>query len=152
VDDATVDAYGETLQAMERAAAKGGKDGSTIEFVSLWSLFFANPELAKRFSDNWLHDVEITHLVKTECTKEAELCRKLLMATCQTNPDVLRNLIKSEDRSSLALYRGFSRFMLEDLQFHPECIGRSISQRKKLATKVAAEMIKVSRADELRML
>jgi pyoverdine/dityrosine biosynthesis protein Dit1 len=74
------------------------------------------------------------------------------MATCQTNPDVLRNLIKSEDSSSLALYRGFSRFMLEDFQFHPDCIGRSVSQRKKLPTKVAAEMITVSRTDKLRLL
>ena len=137
--------YGEKLKEMERRAVKGSEDRSSIEFLSLWDLFFANPEVARLFPQDWVEKVEIPHILPTRRTEEAELSRKLLMGTCHIDPSVLRNLIKGQDESILALYRGFSRFMLEDLAVHPACIRKSVSQRKKLATKVAAEMIEVSR-------
>lgn len=107
-------------------------------------MFFANKELEALFKNNWAEDVDVPHYVETRRTARAELCRQLLMALCQADRDVLRSLIKESDGSSLALYRGFSRFMLEDLALHPSCVRSSQSQRKKLATKVAFEMIMVS--------
>lgn len=74
-------------------------------------------------------------------TEEAEICRQILMAGCQPSRKALRAQIQSQDTSILSLYRGFSRFMLEDLDLHPLTKPLSRSQRKKLATNVSFEMI-----------
>lgn len=114
-----------------------------IEYLALPSIFFAHEELARRFHADWVDDVDVPHIIETIRTAEAELCRKLLMATCQIDGGGLRSLLKGQDASSLALYRGFSRFMLEDLALNQNCAALSQSQRKKLATKVAFEMMMV---------
>lgn len=127
---------------MQRHGRDGPQTGA-VEFLSLYDLFFANQELSRSFEEGWVASIQLPHYVETGRTHQAELCRKVLMAFCQIDPEVLNSMIKGGDKASLALYRGFSRFMLEDLAEHPGCIGRSVSQRKKLSTKVAAEMIKV---------
>ena len=144
VDDDIVDMYGEKLNEMKRGVLEDTIDNSSIQFLSLWDIFFANPEVTSLFAREWIENVDVPHVVTTGLTEEAELCRKLLMSTCSIDPNVLNDLIKGGDQSLVALYRGFARFMLEDLAFHPDCAGKSTSQRKKLSTKVAAEMIKVS--------
>lgn len=54
----------------------------------------------------------------------------------------VRDLLKRQPHHSLtALYRGFSRFMFEDLAFHPDFLEQTNSQRKKAAEEVAREMI-----------
>ena len=124
-------------------------ESAAIDFVSLWDLFFTNEELADRFANNWAEDVDLPHFLQTSLTDQAELCRKTLMAMCQIDSEVLSKQLKEEDKASVALYRGFSRFMLEDLAAHPSCEGKSVSQRKKVATKVAREMIKVSQFEPI---
>ena len=152
VDDDVVDIYGEKLKEMKRGVLENAIDNSSIEFLSLWDIFFANSEVTNLFSREWIKNVDVPHVVTTGLTEEAELCRQLLMSTCSIDPNVLNDLIKGGDQSLVALYRGFARFMLEDLAFHPDCAGKSTSQRKKLSTKVAAEMIKVSRQDSSQFL
>ncbi|KAK4150285.1 Pyoverdine/dityrosine biosynthesis protein-domain-containing protein [Chaetomidium leptoderma] len=79
--------------------------------------------------------------VPTLVTEEAGLCRRILMAGCQPRRTEARALIESGDDAVLALYRGFSRFMLEDLELHPFTQTMSRSKRKKLSCEVAFEMI-----------
>lgn len=138
-----VDQYSEQLQAMAQRLVERPQDEGAIDFVSLWDIFFSNPEMAALFNTSFVEHVDLTHFVQTKLDENAELCRRMLMASCQIGSDVLSNLIKGGDESTVALYRGFSRFMLEDLAVHPSCMEQSASKRKKLATKVAAEMIQV---------
>lgn len=86
----------------------------------------------------------IDHFLNTKVTNEAELSRQVLMSGCQSEKANLRRRIDSQEPSILALYRGFSRFMLEDLDLHPYTKPMSRSQRKKLSVKVSFEMIMVS--------
>ncbi|EEP80070.1 predicted protein [Uncinocarpus reesii 1704] len=83
----------------------------------------------------------LEHHIATELKNDAETCRRILMAGCEPSQTGLRARIESQESSILALYRGFSRFMLEDLDLHPLTQSLSRSQRKKLATKVSFEMI-----------
>lgn len=149
VDDDTVDSYGEKLREMELSTCEREKTYPTTKFASLRDIFFGNEVLAQSFMPAWIDSVELPHLLGTDLNPAAEMCRKLLMAMCEIDTQALRNVIKVEQGASLALYRGFSRFMLEDLAVHPKFLGQSKSQRKKLATKVAGEMIKVSRCPVL---
>jgi pyoverdine/dityrosine biosynthesis protein Dit1 len=41
------------------------------------------------------------------------------MGGCKSDKDMLRKTFDSGDQSILALYREFSRFMLEHLEIHP---------------------------------
>jgi pyoverdine/dityrosine biosynthesis protein Dit1 len=146
VDDAEVDAYGEKLIEMNHAVAlrKGSTD--RVGFKSLVDLF----RLAAVGSDEGITNLahrlnipNIDHHVNTEVTEEAELCRRILMAGCGPHKSAVRAKIDSKDPAITALYRGFSRFMLEDLEHHPHTQNMSRSQQKKLSSKVAFEMILV---------
>ncbi|KAK1599728.1 pyoverdine/dityrosine biosynthesis protein [Colletotrichum navitas] len=144
VDDADVDAYGEQLKEMNRAIGISRGNTDRVGFRSLVDLF----ELDRAKSQYKLSAIQtqlnipnIEHHVETRLTVEAELCRQILMAGCQPQESAVRAKIKSQDAAILALYRGFSRFMLEDLELHPHTQQMTRSQRKKLSTKVAFEMI-----------
>ncbi len=146
VDDTDVDGYGEKLKAMNHAI--GSRRGNTdrIGFKSLVDLF----QLATVHLDEGLESLAarlgipiIDHHVRTQVTEEAELCRRVLMAGCAPHKSAVRARIDSKDAGITALYRGFSRFMLEDLEHHPHTRGMSRSQQKKLSSKVAFEMILV---------
>lgn len=146
VDDATVDAYGEKLKAMSHAIGSRRGDANRVGFKSLVDLF----QLAAIGSDTGLSTLAhrlniptIDHHVNTEVTEEAELCRRILMAGCGPQKSAVRATIDSKDPAITALYRGFSRFMLEDLEHHPHTQGMTRSQQKKLSAKVAFEMILV---------
>ncbi|GJC82017.1 spore wall maturation protein DIT1 [Colletotrichum liriopes] len=144
VDDADVDAYGEQLKEMNRAVGVSRGNPDRVGFRSLVDLFELNeaksqhklPELQAQ-----LNIPDIDHHVETKLTVEAELCRQILMAGCQPQESAVRAKIKSQNAAILALYRGFSRFMLEDLELHPFTRKMTRSQRRKLSTKVAFEMI-----------
>ncbi|KAI1464293.1 Pyoverdine/dityrosine biosynthesis protein-domain-containing protein [Daldinia caldariorum] len=143
VNDKDVDAYCQKLIKMNREI--GFRRGNTdrVGFKSLVDLF----ELEKYNSSLKLAKIDsfdipvINHHVQTWITTEAELCRRLLMAGCQSQKSALRARIESQEAGVLALYRGFSRFMLEDLELHPFTRTMSRSKQKKLASKVAFEMI-----------
>ncbi|CCF34937.1 pyoverdine/dityrosine biosynthesis protein [Colletotrichum higginsianum] len=144
VDDADVDTYGEQLKEMNRAVGVSRGNTDRVGFRSLVDLF----ELNEAKSQHKLSELQsrldipnIDHHVETRLTVEAELCRQILMAGCQPQESAVRAQIKSQNAAILALYRGFSRFMLEDLELHPFTQKMTRSQRKKLSTKVAFEMI-----------
>ncbi|KAF6841590.1 pyoverdine dityrosine biosynthesis protein [Colletotrichum plurivorum] len=144
VDDADVDAYGEQLKEMNHAVGLRRGDTERVGFRSLVDLF----ELNETKSQTKLADLasslgipSIDHHVKTSLTVEAELSRQILMAGCQPQESAVRAKIKSQNPAILALYRGFSRFMLEDLELHPFTQNMTRTQQKKLSTRVAFEMI-----------
>ncbi|KAI1374201.1 Pyoverdine/dityrosine biosynthesis protein-domain-containing protein [Hypoxylon crocopeplum] len=144
VDDQDVDTYSEKLIEMNRVIGLKHGNPDRVGFKSLVDLF----EL-ERYESQWgLSQIAglfgiptIDHHVETRLTVEAELCREILMAGCQSRRSSLRNRIDSQDAAILALYRGFSRFMLEDLELHPFTRAMSRSKQKKLSAKVAFEMI-----------
>ncbi|KAL2173266.1 Pyoverdine/dityrosine biosynthesis protein-domain-containing protein [Thermothelomyces heterothallicus CBS 202.75] len=145
VDDADVDAYGEKLKQMNHAIGVRRGNTNRVGFKSLVDLFRLStsagdgglPALAQRLS--LLPSID--HHVSTKLTEEAELCRRLLMAGCGPRRSAVRAKIDSKDPAITALYRGFSRFMLEDLEHHPYTRNLTRSQQKKLSAKVAFEMI-----------
>jgi pyoverdine/dityrosine biosynthesis protein Dit1 len=148
VGDAAVDSYGRKLKAMNRAIGLrgGGSTTNRIAFKSLVDLFqlaTVKPEEALSDLARRLAIPTIDHHVRTEVTEEAELCRRILMVGCAPRKAAVRAKIDSQDAAVTALYRGFSRFMLEDLEHHPHTQGMSRSQQKKLSAKVAFEMILV---------
>jgi pyoverdine/dityrosine biosynthesis protein Dit1 len=144
VDDKTVDTYGTRLKELNQAieSSVGGQQ-KRVQFQSLVDLFnlmsYADSSLpsgVKAFKIPALH-----HDLATTLDDVAETCRRILVAGCQPSRELLRAQINSGDNSTLALYRGFSRFMLEDLDRHPLTDSLSRSRRKKLAAKVSFEMI-----------
>ncbi|KAI1765627.1 Pyoverdine/dityrosine biosynthesis protein-domain-containing protein [Hypoxylon sp. FL1150] len=144
VDDQDVDAYNEKLIEMNRAIGLHRGNVNRVSFKSLVNLF----DLDKYRSQSELSHLAtqldiptIDHHVETSTTVEAELCRRILMAGCQSQRSALRDRIDSQDATILALYRGFSRFMLEDLELHPFTRKMSRSKQKRLSSKVAFEMI-----------
>ncbi|KAL2169039.1 hypothetical protein VTG60DRAFT_6538 [Thermothelomyces hinnuleus] len=145
VDDADVDAYGEKLKQMNHAIGVRRGNTNRVGFKSLVDLFRLStsgahgglPALAQRLS--LLPSID--HHVSTKLTEEAELCRRILMAGCGPRRSAVRAKIDSKDPAITALYRGFSRFMLEDLEHHPHTRNLTRSQQKKLSAKVAFEMI-----------
>ncbi|KAI1094023.1 Pyoverdine/dityrosine biosynthesis protein-domain-containing protein [Rostrohypoxylon terebratum] len=141
VDDATVDSYG--LQLIKTNRAIGLRRGNTdrVGFKSLTDLFEVQRCKNKQARFSQLDIPPIEHHVFTQMTTEAELCRRILMAGCKSQSSELRARIDSQDPALLALYRGFSRFMLEDLSYHPFVRVMSRSKQKKLSAKVAFEMM-----------
>ncbi|OGM47512.1 putative spore wall maturation protein DIT1 [Aspergillus bombycis] len=144
VDDETVDKYGEHLKVLNQAISLAmGEENERVQFQSLVDLFNLRSvsPLTSPIAVGMLDLPELQHYLATNLDNIAELCRRILVAGCQPSEESLRTQIKSGDESTLALYRGFSRFMLQDLDRHPLTQSQSRSQRKKLAAKVSFEMI-----------
>jgi pyoverdine/dityrosine biosynthesis protein Dit1 len=78
-----------------------------------------------------------------EIDEQAELSRRILLHGFRPDASLLRDQITACDATALATYRGFSRFMLEDLENNPYAAGRSRTQLRKLSSKIAIEMIEV---------
>ncbi|KAG5916374.1 hypothetical protein E4U42_007686 [Claviceps africana] len=149
VDDDVVDRYGARLQAMNQDIVRlqGGKE--RIGFRSLPQLFASHcssgGELAgARETYNMLPD--LVHHIATKMTCEAEMCRKILMMGFQLDDAELRNMLSAQDASMIALYRGFSKFMLEDLTTNKYTSHLSRSQLRKKSAKVAFEMMQRNQA------
>ncbi|OJD31391.1 pyoverdine dityrosine biosynthesis protein [Diplodia corticola] len=142
VKDDQVDIYGESLKQMYHRMESRKQCNGNIQFTSLTDIFFGNREVTGLLQKQWVEQVELTHPIDSERSENAELCRKLMMALGQNDKTMLRSLISSQDRSTLGLYRGLSRFMLDDLsQSRAFAGGLSVSKRKKMASAVAAEMM-----------
>ncbi|KAL2260199.1 hypothetical protein VTK26DRAFT_5873 [Humicola hyalothermophila] len=144
VDDAAVDAYGEKLRAMNHEIGLRRGNPHRVRFKSLVDLFqlaVVEPHMGLSGLARRLDVPDIEHHIDTQVTQEAELCRRILMAGCGPKRSAVRAKIESRDGTITALYRGFSRFMLEDLEHLPHAQMMSKSQQKKLSAKVAFEMI-----------
>ncbi|CAG8983879.1 hypothetical protein HYALB_00005518 [Hymenoscyphus albidus] len=138
VDDDLVDAYTASLVGMNASIASQEQGPDRVGFKSLVDLFDLK---SSSHTVSSLDIPNIDHFLNTKVTTEAELSRQVLMSGCQSEKANLRRRIDSQEPSILALYRGFSRFMLEDLDLHPYTKPMSRSQRKKLSVKVSFEMI-----------
>lgn len=137
VDDDVVDTYGAQLRDMYESIT----EDDCIKFNSLPELFTSK---LQAFDDSYVKDVVLPHYLDTKLDEKSEACRKVLMSGCSTDPSILRSLIDASDPAKLALYRGFAKFMFEDLAVHPVIQANSRKFCKKLSAKVAFEMIKVS--------
>ena len=137
VDDSKVNRYFEALQ--ELYAKLKPKDANPIRFCSLPVIFnLAN----SNFNNNLVENVELGHYLGTEIDPQSEICRKILVTSCDTDCGKLRQDITTKGHPRLALFRGFSKFMTEDLALHPNVAGMARKKFKKIVAKVAFEMIK----------
>ncbi|KAI9891479.1 MAG: hypothetical protein M1814_002798 [Vezdaea aestivalis] len=142
VEDHIVDNYGESLMQMH-GSISFQKD---VGFLSLRDIFFGDKEVEGSFQHGLIEDIKLTRPLNLPVGEMAETCRKVLMAGCQIEADALRAWISDPTSSVLALYRGFSKFMLEDLATHKVTAGMSKKKCKKLAAEVALEMISRNQA------
>ncbi|KAK2589700.1 hypothetical protein QQS21_012625 [Conoideocrella luteorostrata] len=148
VDDDVVDTYGAQLQAMNRKIVQlrgGGKD--RIGFRSLPELFgsYDKKNLREQLEVEKVLP-ELEHHIPTAMTDEAEVCRKILTEGFQLDSAELRSILSAQDASMVALYRGFSKFMLEDLTTNKYTSHLSRTQLRKKSAKVAFEMIQRNQA------
>lgn len=141
VDDDVVDTYTETLKTLYRAVAKSenAEDEDLIGFASLKDMFFNadgsyTPGLAKDFT--------LQHFTGTKIDEDSENSRKFMMLACDTDCGSLKSDLQEEGHPRLKLYRGFWKFMSEDLKLNDHCRKLSRKQLKKTVSNVSFEMIK----------
>lgn len=139
VDDSVVDRYGLQLKQLYDQITKE----TTIGFRALPELFTSR---LGKFKPEYTKNVVLPHFLNTEIKADAEICRAILMCGCSTDPEILRSMIDCNDPAKIALYRGFSKFMFEDLAQQPATVSLGSKSRRKLASKVAFEMIKRNEA------
>lgn len=135
VDDSNVNRYSAELKQMYKRIKPA--DSSPIKFCSLPEIFKFSKELPAM-----VENVDLGHFLGTEIDPESEVCRKILMSSCDTDNGKLREDIKTPGHARLYLFRGFSKFMTEDLQFHPKVGKMTRKKFKKIVSQVAHEMIK----------
>jgi pyoverdine/dityrosine biosynthesis protein Dit1 len=150
VDDGMVTQYNLKLQDMAETVRKSmcrPDLESALTFSGLADILEPNPWI-RHLSDAsfaTLRDVE--HPVKTVRCDPDDLHRGTLLQCCSADHAQLQRTIRTDPSSSMTmLYRGFSRFMLDDLAFHADCKNRSKSHRKRMSEKVALEMMKRNQA------
>lgn len=140
-NDSVVDEYTARLHDLNKSISKGG---DRIGFKSLIDIFSLSTfSVSLDILENILGLPPIPHHFPTKITEEAELCRKILMSSSNVSRKSVRERINGKDPAILSLYRGFSKFMLEDLELHPSTKSMSKSKRRKIATAVSFEMILV---------
>lgn len=135
VDDTKVNRYSAALKQMYKRIKP--TDSSSIKFCSLPEIFEFSKDLPAM-----VDHVELGHFLSTEIDPVSEVCRKILMTSCDTDNGKLREDIKTPGHPRLYLFRGFSKFMTEDLQFHPNVGKMTRKKFKKIVSQVAHEMIK----------
>ncbi|KAL4746654.1 hypothetical protein BDW72DRAFT_210254 [Aspergillus terricola var. indicus] len=141
VDDALVDSYGAIFASQYKATTKNQPSSSNIQFTGLEDLFFSSPESTSSFSIDMLDSISIPQPIETVLTESAQKCRLLLDTVGGIDRKHLRGLIDSKHPETLALYQGQSRFMLEDLGAYLAERNIGSKARKRMASKVAEEMI-----------
>lgn len=117
-----------------------------IQFKGLKDIFMSNPAILGSLKESWLASVEVPHPVVTERTHPAELCRKLMLGVGEADRSYIRQCIEEQEPHALQLYRGQTRFMLEDLAEVPSVKNMSGKQKKKTAANVAQEMMSRNQA------
>lgn len=144
VDDVTVDTYGEKLKDLNDEIARKRGNSDRVGFKSLLDLFALEKSLSETKLSNLAHDLELPtldHHVPTTRTQEAELCRQILATACQPPRSNVRAQIEAQHPAVLGLYRGFNKFMSEDLTYHPLIRSLSRKKRKNVFSLVAFEMM-----------
>ncbi|EGV66439.1 hypothetical protein CANTEDRAFT_100455 [Yamadazyma tenuis ATCC 10573] len=137
VDDLTVNAFGFSLKELYHRINTSGEE--MIRFCSLIDLFNLHN---KPVDEEILDEIHLSHHIATEIDPTSENCRKILMKSCDTDWGQLKEDINTPNHPRLFLFRGFSKFMEEDLKQHPTIIAASKKKSKKIVAKIAFEMIK----------
>lgn len=118
----------------------------TIKFKGLKNIFAADSDGFRDLQKLLLNSHQMPHPVKTKLTGDAELCRKLMLGIGGPDRTYIRQLIEQQEPDALGLYRGQTRFMLEDLADIPSVKSMSGKQKKKTAALVAEEMMSRNQA------
>ena len=147
VDDEMIDTYDACMAAIykERYPEDVGPVPS-IKFKGLKNIFSADSEGFQGLQKLLLNSHQMPHPVKTKLTGDAELCRKLMLGIGGPDRAYIRQLIEKQEPDALGLYRGQTRFMLEDLADIPSVKSLSGKQKKKTAALVAEEMMSRNQA------
>jgi pyoverdine/dityrosine biosynthesis protein Dit1 len=147
VDDEMIDTYDACMAAIykERYPEDVGPV-PTIKFKGLKNIFAADSDGFQGLQKLLLNSHQMPHPVKTKLTGEAELCRKLMLGIGGPDRAYIRSLIEQQEPDALGLYRGQTRFMLEDLADIPAVKSMSGKQKKKTAALVAEEMMSRNQA------
>ncbi|CCE63302.1 hypothetical protein TPHA_0E02100 [Tetrapisispora phaffii CBS 4417] len=140
VDDDVVDTYTMRLHELYKSLSVGKEN--YIQFYGLNEIFFGDAKTIQYFNKEWTKDVEICHLTGSKINAKADLSREVLMKGCDTDDGRLKKHINTDGHARLYLYRGFSKFMSEDLQLQPLFQAMSKKKFKKTVSKVAFNMIK----------
>lgn len=112
-----------------------------MDFKGLKNIFNADSEGFQSLKKVAGKSHKMPHPVKTKMTGDAELCRELMLGIGGADRAYIRSLIEQQEPETLSLYRGQTRFMLEDLADAPSVKSMSGKQKKKTAALVAEEMI-----------
>lgn len=146
VDDSIVDLYSAELISMNAAiVSKRSGSADRIGFKSLIDIF----GLTDSTTEKTQHTLQLPPLeahIPTQRTPAAELSRQMLLQAGRSEDSLLRARIESGEHSALKLYRGFSRFMTEDLRLNRHTKQLSRCKLKKLAAKVSFEMLQRNEA------
>lgn len=146
-DDDTVDDFTIQLHSLyKKTILEYGKEDSyyineCIGFFGLKDIFYSENS-GSLFDENWLSSVQLLHYTGSKIKKESEICRKIMMAACDSDNGKLSEQIRIHNHPRLFLYRGFTKFMEEDISKLGFVSNLSRKQQKKLAAKIAFEMIK----------
>ncbi|EDO14838.1 hypothetical protein Kpol_364p10 [Vanderwaltozyma polyspora DSM 70294] len=139
VDDDIVNSYTYKLRKLYENIAE--KDLDLIGFCGLNDLFFKG-ETASLFNPSWVQDVIVDHYTGSKICPISDLARQVLMKGCDTDDGRLKKHINIDGHPRLNLYRGFSKFMSEDLSLLPFFEKSSRKKFKKNVSKIAFNMIK----------
>ncbi|KAL4972148.1 Pyoverdine/dityrosine biosynthesis protein-domain-containing protein [Aspergillus desertorum] len=127
VDDALPDSYGAILVSHYKTTTTTRPSSFfDLQFTGLEDFFFPYSESTSSASADILDGISILQPIETIRTESAQKCRLLLDAV---------------DPETLALYQGHFRFMLEDLGAYLAERNIGSKARKRLASKVAEEMV-----------
>lgn len=137
VDDDVVDTY--TTQLIELYEKVKPQDFQGIYFKGLNDCFTST---SKSVIASALEDIKIDHHLETMIDEETDVNRKILMFGCDDNDNLLREQIKTPGHARLFLYRGFNKFMSEDLSQTELAQKLSGKKFKKLISLVSYEMIR----------
>lgn len=137
VDDDAVDRYTEHLIKVYHKVKPKGFEG--VYFRGLNDCFEST---SRKVVEPILKCVGLDHYLDTELDEQTELNRKVLMLACDDNASTLRDEIKTPGHPRLYLYRGFNKFMFEDLENTRKAQLLSGKKFKRMVASVAFEMIR----------
>jgi pyoverdine/dityrosine biosynthesis protein Dit1 len=147
VDDPMIDQYDAQLaEVYKRKYPVEDGPVPAIQFKGLKDIFMLNPHTLNGLESTWLDSVVLPHPVSTEINHDSEICRGLMLGVAEADRDYIRQCIVDEEPHALQLYRGQTRFMLEDLAMLPSVKNLSNKQKKKTAANVAQEMMSRNQA------
>lgn len=139
VNDDIVSTYTAQLHQLYEKVKIPGVDA--IGFCGLNDLFFGGAA-ASNFNFKFIEEVKLNHYTGTQICSVSDVSRAIMMKGCDTDDGRLRKQISIDGHPRLHLYRGFSRFMMEDLSRLPFFKDTSRKGFKKIISKIAFNMIR----------